>query len=79
MNSARKNAMSFYSFVSKNLNSFVELKTYLSGEKLYGQITEADKISLTLSINYIDDKTHDLRQSTRLYIPLNSIISIRVL
>lgn len=70
---------SFIDFVSGHINDFVELDSYLSSSKLYGVISEYDNLSLTLDTTFVDEKNVRHKDLESLYIPINSIKSIRKL
>lgn len=74
-----RHVKSFHEYVSKNLNSYVEVNSYLCKSKLYGVIVDYDNVSLTLSITYTDDTNSEGDHAESLYIPLNSIKSIKKL
>ncbi|HBZ5209520.1 TPA: ATPase, partial [Clostridioides difficile] len=45
----------FYDYVQENLNKYVEVHSYFSSCPLYGEIIEADSLSITLCSRYIDE------------------------
>ncbi|WP_036764530.1 hypothetical protein [Peptostreptococcus sp. MV1] len=69
----------FFDFVEKHLNDFVEIDSYLSRSKLYGIVSEYDDLSLTLSRTDMDEKNPHYNNQKVLYVPLNSIKSIKIL
>ncbi|MBT2146711.1 ATPase [Clostridioides difficile] len=69
----------FYDYVQENLNKYVEVHSYFSSCPLYGEIIEADSLSITLCSRYIDESNPTLNETYTLYLPLSSIISIRTL
>ena len=69
----------FFDFVEKHFNDFVEIDSYLSKSKLYGVVSEYDDLSLTLSQTNMDEKHPDYNNQKVLYVPLNSIKSIKIL
>lgn len=75
----RKSNNTFHDFVKSHMNDFVEVNTYLCGSKLYGTISDFDKLSLTLSVNFLDGDNKYENDRETLYIPLNSIKSIKKL
>ncbi|WP_101772875.1 hypothetical protein [Peptostreptococcus faecalis] len=74
-----KKNLSFQEFVKNHLNDYVEIESYLSSSKLYGTISECDNISLTLKITYHDEENPRYNERETLYIPMNSIKSIKKL
>ena len=58
------------------LNEYVEISTYLSQYKLYGKIISVTPIEIALLRDQREKYSHD---DYTLYIPLNSVISIRKL
>lgn len=65
-----------YEYALKFLHQYVEIYTYLSQQKLYGTIIKVTPAEIVLNREHIDkasNKNYDL------YIPLNSVISIRKL
>ncbi|MBC2576817.1 hypothetical protein [Peptostreptococcus canis] len=73
----KRPAVTFHDFVKNHKNDFVEVNSYLCSSKLYGTISEYDNLSLTLSVTYLDEENSKHGES--LYIPLNSIKSIKKL
>lgn len=69
----------FFDFVEKHINDFVEIDSYLSQSKLYGVVSEYDDLSLTLSQTNMDEKHPHYNNQKVLYVPLNSIKSIKIL
>lgn len=75
----KRSQQAFHEFVEKHHQAFVEVNSYISKNKLYGVISNYDSVSLTLTINYVDEKHPKYNETDSLYIPLNSIKYIRVL
>ena len=75
----RKQQVAFHDFVESHFQDFVEVNTYISHSKLYGVISNYDAVSLTLTINYVDEEHPKYKKTESLYIPLNSIKYIRKL
>lgn len=69
----------FFDFVETHINDFAEIDSYLSQSKLYGILSEYDDISLILSQTDMDEKHPHYNNQKVLYIPLNSIKSIKIL
>lgn len=69
----------FHNFAQSHYQDFVEVNTYISNSKLYGVISNYDAVSLTLTINYVDENDPKYSETESLYIPLNSIKYIRKL
>jgi hypothetical protein len=62
-----------YEYTLKFLNEYVEIYTYLSQEKLYGEIVKITPLEMVLQRDKSSDKNSDL------HIPLNAVISIKKL
>ena len=58
------------------LNQYVEVYTYLTKDKLYGEIISATPYEIILLRRHIDKASN---KNYTLYIPLNSIIYIKKL
>jgi len=79
LNAIKRKPMSFGEFIEANMNEFVEIDSYLSKKKLYGVISDVDELSLTLT-NTKDKLSKEGRsEHYNLYIPINSIKSIKKL
>ncbi|MDK2561928.1 ATPase [Romboutsia sedimentorum] len=65
-----------YEYALTFLNNYVEIYTYLTQEKLYGEIVEVTPLQVVLQRKYIDKSSNN---NYNLYIPMNSIISIKKL
>jgi len=65
-----------YEYALTFLNKYVEIYTYLSQEKLYGEIIKVAPLEIVLQRTHIDKASN---KNTNLYIPLNAIISIKKL
>ncbi len=65
-----------YEYALSLLNEYVEIYTYLSKTKLYGEIINVTHYEITLSRKHIDKHSN---KNYELYIPLNSIIYINKL
>ena len=65
-----------YEYALSYLNEYVEMKTYLSLQKLYGKIINVTPVEISLLRDHIDKHLND---NYVLYIPLNSVISIKKL
>ena len=63
-----------YEYALTFLYKYVEIYTYLSQEKLYGEIIKVTPLELVLQRSHIDKAAN---KNTELYIPLNSIIFIK--
>lgn len=63
-----------YEYTLTFLNKYVEIYTYLSQEKLYGEIIEVTPLEIILQRKHIDKASNN---NMNLYIPLSSIISIK--
>ena len=57
----------------------VELDSYLSRKKLYGVISDVDDLSLTLTHTSKNSTIEGADENHNLYIPINSIKSIKKL
>ncbi|RDY26020.1 ATPase [Romboutsia weinsteinii] len=69
----------FYEFLRQQLNKFVEVKTYFTSITLYGKIVEVTPLSITISSIYDSEKKSHSDECFNYYLPLNSIISVRVI
>ena len=65
-----------YEYTLTFLNKYVEIYTYLSQKKLYGEIIEVTPLEIILQRKHIDKAAN---KNTNLHIPLNAIISIKKL
>jgi len=65
-----------YELAVSLLNQQVEIYTYLTKDKLYGEIIAATPYEIILLRRHIDKASN---KNYTLYIPLNSIISIKKL
>lgn len=65
-----------YQYAESFLNEYVEITSYLSQNKLYGRIIKVTPIEIALLRAHIEKHSND---DYVLYIPLNSIISIKKL
>lgn len=65
-----------YQYALSFLNQYVEITTYLSQNKLYGKIVKVTPAEIALFRNHIEKHSSD---DYTLYIPLNSVISIKKL
>lgn len=65
-----------YEYALTFLNNYVEIYTYLTQEKLYGEIIEVTPLQVVLQRKHIDKSSNN---NYNLYIPMNSIISIKKL
>jgi hypothetical protein len=63
-----------YEYALTFLNEYVELYTYLSQHKLYGEIVEVTSTDLILQRKHMEKASN---KNFNLFIPLNSIISIK--
>lgn len=74
-----RNKLAFYEFVKEHANDYVELDSYLSKSKLYGVISEFNPHSLILTVIREHEKANNKNQTEALFIPMDSIKSIRKL
>ncbi|WP_195938896.1 ATPase [Romboutsia sp. 1001713B170131_170501_G6] len=65
-----------YKYALDFLNEYVEIYSYLSKEKLYGEIIRVTPIEVVLNRKHIDKASN---KNYNLYIPLTSIIYIKKL
>ncbi len=65
-----------YEYALSFLNQYVEIYTYLSKGKLYGEIINVTPYEITLSRKHIEKASN---KNMNLYIPLTSVISIKKL
>lgn len=65
-----------YELAISLLNQHVEIYTYLTKDKLYGEIIDVTPYEIILLRRHIDKA---INKNYTLYIPLNSIISIKKL
>ncbi|MEF9990607.1 MAG: hypothetical protein RRZ84_03790 [Romboutsia sp.] len=65
-----------YEYISSLIDKYVEIYTYLSRSKLYGELVEVNELEVVLQRKYIEKSTN---QNTLLYIPINLIIYINEL
>ena len=65
-----------YEIAKSLLNKYVEIYTYLSLDKLYGELIVATPYEVVLLRNHIEKASN---QNYALYIPLSSIIYIKKL
>lgn len=61
------------------LNHYVEVYTYFSLYPLYGEVIEATPYMLVLDSKYIGKLDKSFNESSKFYLPLNSIISIKII
>lgn len=66
-----------YELAISLLNKYVEISTYLTKDKLYGEIIGATPYEIILLRRHIDKSYHN--DNYTLYIPLNAIIYIKKL
>ena len=65
-----------YELATSLLNQYVEVYTYLTKDKLYGEIIAATPYEVVLLRKHIDKASN---KNYALYIPLNSIIYLKKL
>ena len=65
-----------YEYTLSFLGQYVEMKTYLSLEKLYGKIIKVTPFEISLLRDHIDKHIND---NYVLYIPISSLINIEKL
>jgi len=65
-----------YELAISLLNQYVEIYTYLTKDKLYGEIIDVTPYEIILLRRHIDKVSN---KNYTLYIPINSIISIKKL
>lgn len=58
------------------LNEYVEIYTYLTKDKLYGELIEVTPLEVILQRTHLEKSKN---QNKYLYIPISSIISIKKL
>lgn len=63
-----------YEYALTFLNEYVEIYTYLSQYKLYGEIIKITPLEIVLQRKHIDESSN---KNFDLHIPLNSVISIK--
>ena len=61
------------------LNHYVEIYTYFSLYPLYGEIIEVTPYMVVLDSKYLGKLNESFNESAKFYLPLNSIISIKVI
>lgn len=79
LNARKRRPLSFSEFIDAHMNEFVELDSYLSRKKLYGVISDVDDLSLTLTHTPKNSTIEGVDENHNLYIPINSIKSIKKL
>ncbi|MDU1598874.1 hypothetical protein [Peptostreptococcus anaerobius] len=79
LNARKRRPLSFSEFIDEHMNEFVELDSYLSRKKLYGVISDVDDLSLTLTHTSKNSTIEGSDENHNLYIPINSIKSIKKL
>lgn len=65
-----------YEYALTFLNKYVEIYTYLSQYKLYGEIIKVTPLEIVLQRKHIDKSAN---KNSDLHIPINSVISIKKL
>ena len=65
-----------YELAISLLNQYVEVYTYLTKDKLYGEIISATPYEIILLRRHIDKASN---KNYTLYIPLNSVIYIKII
>lgn len=63
-----------YEYALNFKDKYVEIFTYLSTQKLYGEIVEVTPLEVVLQRKHIEKSSS---KNNLLYIPINTIISIR--
>ncbi len=61
------------------LNHYVEIYTYFSLYPLYGEVIEVTPYMLVLDSKYIGKLDKSFNESAKFYLPLNSIIYIKII
>lgn len=69
----------FYDYLITFLNEYVELHTYFSLYPLYGELVEVTPLVIVLDSKYLGTLNLSFNESAKLYLPLNSIVSIKKL
>ncbi|WP_042275037.1 hypothetical protein [Faecalimicrobium dakarense] len=69
----------FYNYLLTFLNEYVELYTYFSLDPLYGEVVEVTPLLIVLDSKYLGKLNSSFNESSKFYLPLNSIVSIKKL
>lgn len=69
----------FYDYLVTFLHEYVELYTYFSLNPLYGEVVEVTPLVIVLDPKYLGKLNLSFNESSKFYLPLNSIVSIKKL